>query len=89
MDLVDLLPDLKAHFSNLADSFLYDIVEGLEIKVKYDTQRIGAFTKTVTIVTNEKTNNTHTLTIKGTVEMTTEKEGLPTKDSGVFNNGKN
>jgi hypothetical protein len=40
-------------------------------------------------VTNEKTNNTHTLTIKGTVEMTTEKEGLPTKDSGVFNNGKN
>jgi hypothetical protein len=60
-----------------------------EIKVKYDTQRIGAFTKTVTIVTNEKTNNTHTLTIKGTVEMTTEKEGLPTKDSGVFNNGKN
>jgi len=60
-----------------------------EIKVKYDTQRVGTFTKTVTIVTNEKTNNTHTLTIKGVVEMTTEKEGLPTKDSGVFNNGKN
>ena len=72
-------------------SYLTLILPGssAEIKVKYDTQRIGAFTKTVTIVTNEKTNNTHTLTIKGTVEMTTEKEGLPTKDSGVFNNGKN
>jgi hypothetical protein len=36
------------------------------IKVKYDTHRIGAFTKNVTVVSNA-TNNSEVLTIKGTV----------------------
>jgi len=36
IDLVSILPDLKEQFSDLADTFLYDIVEGLEIKVKYE-----------------------------------------------------
>jgi hypothetical protein len=36
------------------------------IKVSYDTHRIGAFTKTVTVESNAK-NNTETLKIHGTV----------------------
>ena len=37
------------------------------IKVKYDTKRIGAFTKYVTLTTNSKTNTTTRLKIFGTV----------------------
>lgn len=40
--------------------------ETSEIKVDYDTNRVGRFTKTVTVNTNE-TNDTHTLTITGEV----------------------
>lgn len=58
-----------------------------EIKVRYDTQRIGGFTKTVTITTNEAGESaTHILTIKGDVMQAAEKESVPTKESGIFNN---
>jgi Protein of unknown function (DUF1573) len=40
--------------------------EGAEIKVRYDTNRMGDFTKTVTLTTNEPTP-TRILTIKGKV----------------------
>lgn len=39
------------------------------IKVHYDTKRVGAFTKNVTVTSNAKTA-TKVLTIKGTVEAT-------------------
>jgi hypothetical protein len=58
-----------------------------EIKVRYDTQRIGPFTKTVTITTNEAGESaTHILTIKGDVKQAEEKDAVPTKESGIFNN---
>ncbi len=38
-----------------------------KIEVRYDTQRLGGFTKTVTLTTNEA-NPTRVLTIKGEVE---------------------
>jgi len=38
------------------------------IKVKYDSNRIGAFTKTITVVSNSK-NSPVTLTITGTIEQ--------------------
>jgi len=38
-----------------------------EISVRYDTNRIGAFTKTVTLTTNDPTHPTVVLTIRGTV----------------------
>ena len=38
------------------------------IEVRYDTQRIGAFTKTVTLTTNSSDAETKVLTIKGVVE---------------------
>jgi hypothetical protein len=40
--------------------------EGAEIKVRYDTNRVGDFTKTVTLTTNEITPN-RVLTIRGKV----------------------
>jgi hypothetical protein len=51
------------------------------IKVHYDTKRVGAFTKTVTIESNGK-SNPRTLTIKGTVEASGEEagdQGMPLK----------
>ena len=50
------------------------------IKVHYDTKRIGAFTKTVTITSNAKTE-TKILTIKGVVEGSDETtdQGMPFK----------
>ena len=51
------------------------------IKVHYDTKRVGAFTKTVTIDSNGKTA-TKVLTIKGTVEASGDDsadQGMPLK----------
>ena len=59
--------------------------ESGEIKVRYDTKRVGPFTKNVTVTTNEK-ENTHLLTIKGEVLKAEEQQGVPTKTGGVFNN---
>lgn len=59
--------------------------ESGEIKVRYDTKRVGPFTKNVTVTTNEK-ENTHLLTIKGEVLKAEEQQGVPTKSGGVFNN---
>ncbi|MCG9910464.1 MAG: DUF1573 domain-containing protein [Flavobacteriales bacterium] len=40
-----------------------------EIKINYDTNRQGAFEKTVTITTNEPDgSNSHTIKVKGTVK---------------------
>lgn len=61
--------------------------ESGEIKVRYDTKRVGPFTKNVTVTTNEKESaNTHVLTIKGEVLKAEEQPGVPTKSGGVFNN---
>jgi hypothetical protein len=51
------------------------------IKVHYDTKRPGAFTKTVTIVSNAKTD-TKVLTIKGVVETEENSDAaMPIKKS--------
>lgn len=58
------------------------------IKIKYDTGRVGAFTKTVTITTNEVESTSadgnpvykkHTVTIKGNVLPAPENQGSPVK----------
>jgi hypothetical protein len=51
------------------------------IKVTYDTKRVGAFTKTVTISSNAKTD-TKMLTIKGTVKEVPVVETFPAKKIG-------
>lgn len=59
-----------------------EIVPGARgaIKVKYDTSRVGAFTKTVTVKSNAVGQETKVLTIKGTVLPDAPAEGAaPTK----------
>jgi len=52
------------------------------IDVSYDTNRPGAFTKTVTLTTNE-TPDTHTLTIKGEVLVPPTQEAVPASNGGI------
>lgn len=52
------------------------------IEVRYDTQRVGMFTKTVTLTTNE-TTDTHTLTIKGDVKAPATQETVPVSTGGL------
>lgn len=61
--------------------------ETAKIEVRYDTNRIGPFQKTVTITTNEATP-THTLTIKGKVNAKPTEEGVPSSTNG-FGGSKN
>ncbi len=54
-----------------------------EIKVEYDTNRVGPFTKTVTLSTNAADRTL--LTIKGEVKpKTSDTSGLPNKASNGF-----
>lgn len=56
--------------------------ESAEIKVRYDTKRIGNFTKTVTLTTNEAEPK-HVLRIKGKVETAPEQpEAVPSSNGG-------
>ncbi len=50
--------------------------ESSVIEVRYDTQRVGPFTKTVTLTTNEAVD-TKTLTIKGEVKAPPVEESVP------------
>ena len=51
------------------------------IKVKYATNRIGRFTKTITVTTNTPDNRPVILTIKGEVLAPEKNDGAPTKDT--------
>jgi hypothetical protein len=56
--------------------------ESSEIKVRYDTKRIGKFTKTVTLTTNTAQER-HVLRIKGEVlKKEEEPAGIPTSTGG-------
>ena len=60
--------------------------ESSEIKVRYDTHRLGQFRKRVTLTTNVP-GDPIVLTIKGNVEpKPAEPAAVPTED-GMFNNG--
>jgi len=50
--------------------------EGSIVDVRYDTQRVGMFTETVTVTTNENTD-TRTLIIKGEVKAPPTVESVP------------
>lgn len=59
--------------------------ESAEMKVRYDTKRLGAINKTVTLTTNEK-NAMKTIRVVGKIQP--KPEGTPTKESNIFNNSK-
>ncbi len=56
--------------------------ESSAIEVRYDTQRVGAFTKTVTLSTNEATES-RMLTIKGDVKAPATQESVPASTGGL------
>lgn len=58
--------------------------ESAQIEVRYDTNRIGPFQKTVTLTTNES-NSTHTLKIKGKVNPKPSEESVPASNGGFGN----
>ncbi|MCB0517577.1 MAG: DUF1573 domain-containing protein [Lewinellaceae bacterium] len=59
--------------------------ESANIEVRYDTNRIGPFQKTVTLTTNESTPD-HTLKIKGKVNAKPSEDSVPASTQG-FGNG--
>ena len=61
--------------------------ETAKIEVRYDTNRIGPFQKTITLTTNEATP-THTLKIKGKVNPKPAVESVPASTNG-FGGSKN
>jgi len=63
--------------------------EAAEIEVRYATNRLGPFAKTVTLTTNEKVDK-HVLKIKGKVHpKPPEPEGVPASNSGFGNSNNN
>ncbi|MEL6863493.1 MAG: DUF1573 domain-containing protein [Bacteroidota bacterium] len=63
--------------------------ESAEIEVRYDTKRIGKFTKRVTLSTNDKVGK-HVLTIKGEVKKKApEPEGVPSSQPSIFSSPNN
>jgi hypothetical protein len=61
--------------------------ETSEIEVRYDTQRVGPFTKTVTIETNEG-DQPRVLTIHGTVNEKAPEVGVPTNAPSILSTPK-
>jgi len=54
-----------------------------EIKVRYDTNRMGSFTKTISLSTNINEENI-VLTIKGNVHEKIEEGSVPAKENSIF-----
>lgn len=59
--------------------------ETAQIEVRYDTNRIGPFQKTVTLTTNEA-ESSHILKIKGKVDAKPTQESVPSSNGGFGNN---
>jgi len=61
--------------------------ESNEVKVRYDTKRIGKFTKTVTLTTNEEVGK-RVITIKGEVlKPVEEPAAVPLNEPSILNGG--
>lgn len=58
--------------------------ESAKLKVKYDTKRVGSFTKYITLTTNDIKNTRTRLSIIGTIAA--EAEATPAKGNTVFSN---
>lgn len=61
--------------------------ETSEIKVRYDTKRLGNINKTVKLTTNDATG-TYVIRVTGKISPKTEEEGLPEK-KGIFESPNN
>ena len=54
--------------------------ESSQIEIRYDTKRVGAINKTVTVTSNDAVGK-HTIRVIGTINAVAQEEGLPTQDN--------
>ena len=54
--------------------------ETSQIEVRYDTKRVGAINKTITVTSNDSVGK-HTLRVTGTINAVAAEEGVPTQDN--------
>jgi len=54
--------------------------ESSQIEIRYDTKRVGAINKTVTVTSNDAIGK-HTIRVTGTINAVAQEEGLPVKDN--------
>ncbi len=54
--------------------------ESSQIEIRYDTKRVGAINKTVTVTTNDAVGK-YTINVKGTINAVAAEEGLPEKET--------
>lgn len=57
--------------------------ETSQIEIRYDTKRVGAINKTVTVTSNDPAGK-HVIRVQGTINKVEEPEGVPEKES-IFN----
>ena len=54
--------------------------ESANIEIRYDTKRVGAINKTVTVTSNDAVGK-HTIRVTGTINAVAQEEGLPTQEN--------
>jgi hypothetical protein len=54
--------------------------ETSQIEVRYDTKRVGAINKTITVTSNDPAGK-HMIRVAGTINAVAQEEGLPEKES--------
>ena len=59
--------------------------ETKELEIRYATNRVGKFSKKVTLTTNEGETITHVITVKGEVLQPETEEGVPAGNKNMLN----
>lgn len=54
--------------------------ESANIEIRYDTKRVGAINKTVTVTSNDAIGK-HTIRVTGTINAVAQEEGIPTQEN--------
>ena len=54
--------------------------ETSQIEIRYDTKRVGAINKTVTVTSNDPAGK-HVIQVKGTINAVAQEEGVPEKET--------
>lgn len=61
--------------------------ETSQIEVRYDTKRVGAINKTITVNSNDPAGK-HVIRVIGTINAVAQEDGVPSKET-IFNNKPN
>jgi len=61
--------------------------ESSVIEIRYATNRVGSFSKKVTLTTNENQDNSRVVTVKGKVLKEEERESIPASAPSIISGG--